>query len=148
MPQSQKPLQKLPNPELNPLLNPTLGNNLGRWAQAYFTSPPEKREEAVLDLLHELESEAGSGGATQINSGADPSWLHALESSELNPALTCAECGHKNAPQQRFCGMCGSRLVFSDPPVEADSSIHLAQTPAPAELSSQNFGSQSVPSFG
>jgi pyruvate/2-oxoglutarate dehydrogenase complex dihydrolipoamide acyltransferase (E2) component len=148
LPQSpQKPLQKLPNPELNPLLNPTLGNNLGRWAQAYFTSPPEKREEAVLELLHELEAEAGSSDAS-INAGADPSWLHSLEGSQLNPALTCAECGHKNAPQQRFCGMCGSRLVFPDSPVEADARTHFEQTPAPPESAAPTFLSQPVPSFG
>lgn len=149
MPQSpQKPLEKLPNPELNPLLNPTLGNNLGRWAQAYFTSPPEKREEAVLELLHELEAEGGSAEVTQSNSGAEPSWLHSLEGAQLNPALTCAECGHKNAPQQRFCGMCGSRLIFADSPVEADLPAQLERTPDPTELSSPIVPSQPVPSFG
>ena len=35
----------LPPPELNPLLNPVLADHMGRWAQVYFTSPPEKREE-------------------------------------------------------------------------------------------------------
>ena len=61
MPQSQEqektPEQTidLPNPDLNPLLNPNLGRHLGRWAQVYFTSPPEKREEAVEELLRELE---------------------------------------------------------------------------------------------
>ena len=45
----------LPAPELNPLLNPVLGAHMGRWAEVYFTSPPEKREEAVLDLLRELQ---------------------------------------------------------------------------------------------
>ena len=153
MPQSQhKPLQptpKLPNPELNPLLNPTLGNNLGRWAQAYFTSPPEKREEAVLELLHELEAEAGSNGSTLSETGNTPPWLHSMESDQFNPALTCAECGHQNAPQQRFCGMCGSRLVFSDSP--SDSSVETATQPlgqtqevSPLPTSSPD----PVPSFG
>ena len=45
----------LPNAELNPLLNPTLGQHLDRWAEVYFTNPPEKREEAVLELLRELQ---------------------------------------------------------------------------------------------
>jgi len=44
--------------------------------------------------------------------------------------------------------MCGSRLVFTDPPLETDSSMHLEQTSAPAELPSPRFSSQSVPSFG
>ena len=46
----------LPAPELNPLLNPVLGQNMGRWAEVYFTNPPEKREQAVLELLRELEA--------------------------------------------------------------------------------------------
>ncbi|MGA8340362.1 MAG: hypothetical protein WB781_00345, partial [Candidatus Sulfotelmatobacter sp.] len=43
-------------PELNPLLNPLLAQNMGRWAQVYFTSPPEKREQAVQELVRELEA--------------------------------------------------------------------------------------------
>jgi hypothetical protein len=153
VPQSRQnplqPAQELPNPELNPLLNPTLGNNLGRWAQVYFTSPPEKREEAVLELLHELEAEAGSNGVVRSDPTADPAWLHSLEGAHLNPALTCAECGHRNAPQQRFCGMCGSRLVFSDPPIDSEPSNnfgHVNQT----EEASPHPGSPSapIPSFG
>src|ERR1035438_9721594 len=46
----------LPQAELNPLLNPLLSQNMGRWAEVYFTSPPEKREQAVMDLLRELEA--------------------------------------------------------------------------------------------
>ncbi len=45
---------ELSNPELNPLLNPVLEENMGRWAQVYLTSPPEKRPQAVADLLLEL----------------------------------------------------------------------------------------------
>src|ERR1700757_4105168 len=48
---------QLPAANLNPLLNPVLGAHMGRWAEVYFTSPPERREEAVLDLLRELEGE-------------------------------------------------------------------------------------------
>jgi hypothetical protein len=47
----------LPRAELNPMLNPVLGQNMGRWAEAYFTAPPEKREEAVQELLREIEKE-------------------------------------------------------------------------------------------
>ena len=50
----------LPRPELNPLLNPLLSANMGRWAEAYFTSPPEKREEAVLKLIDELKAQESS----------------------------------------------------------------------------------------
>jgi hypothetical protein len=48
--------EELPNPLLNPMINPLLGKNLGRWANVYYTAPAEKREQAVLELLHELES--------------------------------------------------------------------------------------------
>ena len=123
MPQSQEktrePNQKLPNPELNPLLNPTLGKNLGRWAQAYFTSPPEKREEAVLELLHELEAESGGEDLPSGEATTPSKWSNAAPGLQLSPSLTCAECGHENGTHQRFCGMCGSRLVFSDESGEA-----------------------------
>lgn len=46
----------LPPAELNPMLNPVLGRNMGRWAEVYYTNPPEKREQAVLELLRELEA--------------------------------------------------------------------------------------------
>jgi hypothetical protein len=51
----------LPSPELNPLTNPVLGKNMGRWAEVYFTSPPEKREQAVQELLRELERDSSAG---------------------------------------------------------------------------------------
>jgi hypothetical protein len=50
----------LPPDELNPLLNPLLGQNMGRWAEVYFTSPPENRELAVLELLRELQTRQSS----------------------------------------------------------------------------------------
>ncbi len=81
----------LPAPELNPLLNPILGQHMGRWAEVYFTTPPEKREEAVLELLRELEA---AGPAAQ----AAPR------------PLACASCGHHNPSQQNFCGNCGGPL--------------------------------------
>jgi hypothetical protein len=46
----------LPDPELNPLLNPLLAAHMGRWAEVYFTSPPEKRAQAVSELVRELAS--------------------------------------------------------------------------------------------
>ncbi len=45
----------LPDPRLNPMVNPRLGKNLGRWANVYYTTPPERREQAVLELVRELE---------------------------------------------------------------------------------------------
>src|SRR5271170_333187 len=46
----------LPDPELNPMLNPLLAAHMGRWAEVYFTNPPEKRGAAIAELLRELES--------------------------------------------------------------------------------------------
>jgi len=96
-----KPVE-LPNPELNPLQNPTLGRNLGRWAQVYFTSPPEKREQAVVDLLRELETES------------EPATPPAEESSQTmgspGPRLICPFCEQPNNPAHKYCGQCGSPL--------------------------------------
>jgi hypothetical protein len=50
----------LPPLELNPLTSPLLSQNMGRWAEVYFTSPPEKREQAIQALLRELEAEPGA----------------------------------------------------------------------------------------
>jgi hypothetical protein len=156
VPQSQEKSresnQNLPNPELNPLLNPTLGNNLGRWAQAYFTSPPEKREEAVLELLRELEAESGGEESTSGSSATQAKWSNAAEGSQLNPSLTCAECGHENAPRQKFCGMCGSRLVFPDTGGETPETLaREIRNTAPVErppVMSQPAEPLQVPSFG
>jgi hypothetical protein len=46
----------LPDPELNPLLNPLLAAHMGRWAEVYFTTPPEQRGHAISELLRELEN--------------------------------------------------------------------------------------------
>lgn len=109
-----EPTAELPNPELNPLLNPTLGRNLGRWAEVYFTSPPDKREEAVGELLRELKAEPIPAGAeseadTQANdAGPQRETVEILTSA---PGLQCAECGHSYINLQRFCGMCGAPLA-------------------------------------
>lgn len=111
----QKPLE-LPNPELNPLQNPTLGRNLGRWAQVYFTSPPEKREQAVVDLLRELRTEA------------EPEAPRLDESRQIaNPVIPgrfCGVCQQPNELDQKFCGLCGSPLTspgqFEPPPRVAE----------------------------
>ncbi len=37
----------------------------------------------------------------------------------LGLMLRCAQCGHENNPQYRFCGMCGARLQAMPPPSPA-----------------------------
>ena len=118
----------LPPPELNPLVNPLLAENMGRWAQGYFTSPPEKREHAVQELLRELGAEhsaraeatvaLSSSVAPALNDpstveeqGSEPMLPPASQASELQPApIRCHACGRKNPSSQKFCGMCGTRL--------------------------------------
>jgi hypothetical protein len=93
----------LPSAELNPLINPLLAENMGRWAEVYFTTPPESREQAVLELLHELE--------------AQKSRREADLASELaaQPALVrCEHCGHDNPAVNKFCGMCGGPTNVDD----------------------------------
>ncbi len=122
----------LPSPELNPLLNPVLGAHMGRWAEVYFTSPPEKREEAVLELLRELQGETPATGQTQDNPVAQPPEtpvrqpkIEAVKKPDRIPSglenekqekanaqwIVCESCGGRNVLGNRFCGMCGSPLV-------------------------------------
>ena len=118
----------LPLPELNPLLNPLLAEHMGRWAQVYFTSPPEKRDQAVMVLLRELEAANSTRAQTVVAApssanpfsatpssvtelGSEPVGLPASLTSEVQPTLVrCHACGRKNPSSQKFCGMCGTRL--------------------------------------
>jgi hypothetical protein len=107
----------LPPPELNPLINPILGQNMGRWAEVYFTSAPEKREEAVLALLRELQAEGSENqdrAASVLpsplqNSVAQTSAASHIERLQPGP-VRCPSCGRENPAQHKFCGMCGTTL--------------------------------------
>jgi hypothetical protein len=105
------------DPELNPLVNPLLAAHMGRWAEVYFTNPPEKRDQAVSELLRELENLSASEPAT-VQAVPDPSgetktaaadWPH-RSPSPLEPGRTCAACAYSNSAEQTFCGMCGALL--------------------------------------
>jgi hypothetical protein len=110
--------------ELNPLLNPLLAENMGRWAEVYFTSSPEKREDAVRDLVRELRdqralgessgtppsqeeipSEAASATADTVMAEDRP-----LENQLVEDRRICASCGRDNPMSHTFCGMCGARM--------------------------------------
>lgn len=101
-------------PELNPLLNPVLHRNLERWAEVYFANPPEKRDEAVMRLLRELENENRSGdrlgSSTSVASSDDRLRENRSESIQGKRVL-CEVCGFLARPNQRFCGRCGARLL-------------------------------------
>jgi hypothetical protein len=113
----------LPRPELNPLVNPLLGDNMGRWAEVYFTSAPEKREEAVLELIRELEAGGSPEGGEKSQPPATlahgplpdpdfptPGFAAADYKAGDQPGLAhCYACGHDNPATHQFCGMCGAR---------------------------------------
>lgn len=127
----------LPDPELNPLLNPLLAAHMGRWAEVYFTNPPEKREQAVSELLRELangslpEALPVRPGEVPVQHNYDARMQENMHESVEDepkqsqresvpapasfmpaeePSLTCGSCGHDNLALQRFCGMCGRPL--------------------------------------
>lgn len=136
----RKKAENLPDPELNPMTNTLLAQNMGRWAEVYFTTPPERRDEAVQELLRELR-----GGVKNTQHGAPEEKISVSEQdildakqkfielekklSELqrNPVegsgsasveaadrdLVCPACMSKNKAGQRFCGLCGFTL-FAD----------------------------------
>jgi len=101
----------LPRPELNPLLNPLLADNMGRWAEVYFTSPPEKREEAVLDLLRELQArDSGQQAAPGPGPGFSAPGAGSVTTERRIEVQRCDSCGQINPLRHQFCGMCGARL--------------------------------------
>ncbi len=101
---------------LNPLLNPLLSSHMGRWAEVYFTNPPEKRERAVCDLLRELEEGAPSTASVQDVTGAsakeNPDTPYSMSSSIPTSEVvhTCGVCAYNNSAGHSFCGMCGAPL--------------------------------------
>jgi hypothetical protein len=97
---------RVQNAELNPLLNPLLADNMGKWAEVYFTNPPEKRDQAVLQLLRELEAQ--NPDRQRVASGK-PATQGETES------VHCQKCGRDNPITHRFCGTCGAILWSSDP---------------------------------
>src|SRR5438132_1035976 len=107
----------LPKSDLNPLINAVLGRKLGRWAQGYCHRPPEKREEAVGELLRELESEVPGGQPAM----ARPETQEKVQSQPhvaIPQQLLCPVCQRSNQIGQRFCGYCAQPLT---PEAERDS---------------------------
>jgi len=125
----------LPESDLNPLQNPLLGAHMGRWAEVYFTNPPEKRGQAVSELLRELENTSLSEPASIRVSSDDRRQMEtkareAPEPSFAEPVCACNACAHDNPVGQKFCGMCGSPLQLSPAPL-----LQVAETVPIAEAS-------------
>ena len=119
----------LPAPELNPLVNPVLGQNMGRWAEVYFTSPPEKREQAVLELVRELEGKNsipdGRFATTtrpQPEPASEPIFKRDLQNGIYPRMVPCQACGRELPAAQRYCGMCGAPQRHE----EAVADMHVA----------------------
>ena len=116
--------ERLPDPRLNPMINPCLAKNLGRWANVYYTTAPEKRGQAVLELLQELE------GAQTLEGEVKPPALFdevREEQTATQAMLTNPAFRHSGSPQYRFCGLCGS-------PLKADESSEPEQPRTPPAL--------------
>jgi hypothetical protein len=105
--------------ELNPLSNQLLAENLRRWAEVYFSNPPEQREQAISELLRELRGEtapqhAAASGASSV---ARPEPVSIFRPANDPPSLVrCMSCGHENVVSQRYCGMCGVLVAAPEPP--------------------------------
>lgn len=133
-PTNQPNVRILPDPELNPLLNPLLATHMGRWAEVYFTTPPEKRAEAVSELVRELannstpaeiaarpmpEERTHETPHATVDETVDETFEDLPEqaaASELpveQATVLCGNCGQRNSAPQRFCGMCGAHLVLA-----------------------------------
>jgi hypothetical protein len=149
--------------ELNPLLNPVLGEHMGLWAEVYFTNPPEKRDAAVLDLLHELQAgtspakKTGYGIAREIKTApwpgaSSPAGAAKSNQSIMNesimieePPVKCSSCGHGNPPLHRFCGDCGAPLADPAPNPSTSAAERLAEPNSRTETSAapqQSAGSE------
>jgi hypothetical protein len=89
---------------------------MGRWAQVYFTNAPEKREEAVLELLRELEARKSEyiPPESQAIPSPQPRSVGTVDSG-LGEQVRCRTCGHDNPSKHQFCGMCGSQLAATAP---------------------------------
>ena len=145
----------LPQPDLNPLLNPVLAKNIGRWAEVYFTNPPEKREQAVQELIRELERE----GPVPEGSVASQSTLRRHELERENATVfssadvptqgrTCHSCGYENRPKHKFCGRCGVRIApaaFEAREEQEPRGDLPESSPSPEYHESPIFGFESTP---
>jgi hypothetical protein len=103
---------------------------MSRWAEVYFSSAPEKRDQAVLELLQELEAEnsmranASEASPSPVRKPAsDGATAPALQFAEVAPSTNrCENCGRINPATHKFCGMCGKPVG----PQRASSDLHVS----------------------
>ena len=140
----------LPRPELNPLLNPILSDNMGRWAEVYFTSPPERREEAVIELLHELEKDKETAvthpeaaGTSLRNAPRHAGFVPEIMEEQQSENRFCWACKNENPVTHQFCGMCGARL-YVDAPAPESAPVNGRDLAAPRILFAQERAAERV----
>ncbi len=124
--------ETVPQPELNPLSNPALERNLSRWAEAYFSNPPGKREQAISRLLEEIKNETSeilvaeqARRESSIQSSAEntaatasgqpletssPRKEFVRSASAEKPNAICPVCKSENPSGNKFCGQCGAGI--------------------------------------
>ena len=136
--------ETLPDPELNPLLNPLLAAHMGRWAEVYFTNPPEKRGQAVSDLLRELKknSHLESASVQVINEQNGDKETPTPDARQPLPAAvesqgTCRVCSANNSGDHKFCGMCGALLQSS--PQTDKAKFHETELTSKARWSEEEY---------
>jgi hypothetical protein len=88
---------------------------MGRWAEVYFTTPPEKRQEAVQQLLRELAADSRAERASIKNSHQqvetnDPVMESRSWSDVVRLPVVCRRCGEESPASQKYCGSCGALL--------------------------------------
>jgi hypothetical protein len=103
----------VPPPELNPLQNPLLAENMNRWAEVYFTNPPERRDAAVVELLQELVEEKQRGERQRkpvMVPFARSRDLSTVPQGPREEVVYCRSCRTENPASHQFCGNCGQKL--------------------------------------
>ena len=103
----------VPPPELNPLQNPLLAENMNRWAEVYFTNPPERRDAAVVELLQELveEKQRRNEQRRSVMVPVPQFGDRRAAPPNLREEVTyCPGCQTENPVTHQFCGNCGQKL--------------------------------------
>jgi len=141
-----------PAENLDPLQNPLLNQHMGRWAEVYCTTPPEQRDQAVSELLHELEAEEREHPPVSLasRSATRTSEIEARK-APTNAPVRCPYCGYPNRADYRFCGSCRGELRapdFNSGPSAADNSTSSATAAWRREDVSQRDMSLALASAG
>jgi TPR repeat protein len=154
-PTDESKVSILPEPELNPLLNPLLAAHMGRWAEVYFTNPPEKRAQAVSDLVRELASHPAPAEVSPQRGDRDGEPRHGrtpglLQSESTGSyaeeaAIVCETCGHKNSGAHRYCGMCGLPLAPIENSEAQQNAAEAAQVAAPGWYEPEESAGGAIP---